>query len=288
MKCKAISILFLLVGINSFASHETCEDYLSKNLHKLPSESFPVGKFSIKEVIRGVFYLTFPEQKDVTSTFIRPQEFYESPEYRGKIFSLKEFIPWYIQSGASSADNNKDPKGTKRFTYYEDWAGFNFPSWVLEPFYEGKFNPLRWKEKEILKALEPYRNRRFYVIATYDDGTARNKETISTVKHELAHSLYYFDADYKKEVLEVLATFDTAPFFKYIGDMGYDESVFLDETNAYIITPGLLKSMEEEGYLKEADYTEVAAKLESLFQIYFQTWKNKPLLTSQALTEAQK
>jgi hypothetical protein len=49
------------------------------------------------------------------------------------------------------------------FTYYQDWAGFNVPSTALQPFYEGRFDPLSEKEKALLRLFNGLRER-FYVI----------------------------------------------------------------------------------------------------------------------------
>jgi len=39
-----------------------------------------------------IHLMIFDNQKELTTTFLRFQEHYESPKFRGKIFSLKEFI----------------------------------------------------------------------------------------------------------------------------------------------------------------------------------------------------
>ncbi len=54
------------------------------------------------------------------------------------------------------------------FTYYEDWAGFNVPSTAMQPFYEGKFDPLSEKERQLLQLFEGTLSERFYVIGVYD------------------------------------------------------------------------------------------------------------------------
>jgi len=90
-----------------------------------------------------IHLLIFPTQRDVTLTLLRFQEHYESPKFRGKIFSLEEFKRWYV---ANSPNGIK----TGEFTYYTDWNGFNIPSYVLQPFRDGKFNPLSEQERKFL------------------------------------------------------------------------------------------------------------------------------------------
>ncbi len=123
-----------------------------------------------KEIFPGVIHLEFPSQEIMAATFLRPQEYYESPRFRGSIFSLEEFKKWYISE-----------KGA--FTYEKDWPGFNIPSYILKPFYEGKFDPLSEGEKEFLDIFrgkaEP-----FYIIGTSKENPPEYMD------HELAHALF--------------------------------------------------------------------------------------------------
>jgi len=149
------------------------------------------------------------------STFLRFQEYYESPKFRGKIFSLEEFIDWYTAE-----------KGT--FTYYDDWDGCNIPSHVLQPFYEGKFDPLLDKEKEF---LELFREREgiFYIIGTHGDANA------GALKHEIAHGLYYTFPEYRQKVDAVLAKVDLREIKKDLLEIGYCEQVLQDEAHACLL-----------------------------------------------------
>ena len=101
----------------------------------------------VKEIIKNIFHISFSTQHELASTFLRFQEYYESPKFRGKIFSFYEYKKWYTA-------NSPKGKKTGKFTYYKDWGGFNIPSYVLKPFYQGKFNPLSNKEKKFLRAFK--------------------------------------------------------------------------------------------------------------------------------------
>lgn len=81
-----------------------------------------------KKITDKINLLVFENQKELASTFVRFQEHYESPEFAGKTFSLEEFKEWYIK-------NSEKGRETGEFTYYEDWSGFNIPSYVMRPFY---------------------------------------------------------------------------------------------------------------------------------------------------------
>ena len=46
----------------------------------------------------GIYLLEFDTQYALTSTLLRFEESYESPEYKGNIFTLSEFKRWYSKS----------------------------------------------------------------------------------------------------------------------------------------------------------------------------------------------
>ena len=180
-----------------------------------------------KRIIDRIHLLIFNTQKDITSTFLRFQEHYESPKFRGKIFSLEEFKRWYIKNS---------PRGKEKgeFTYYTDWSGFNIPSYVLRPFYEGRFDPLSEQERGLLELFkneqEPY-----YLIGVHRATKNLNK----ILKHEIAHGLFYTDEKYRCEVLEVLKSFDVERIKEELRSTGgYHEQVLGDEVHAYSISSG--------------------------------------------------
>ncbi len=178
-------------------------------------------------VTNRIHLLIFDTQKEVASTFLRFQEHYESPEFRGKIFSLEEFKRWYIQ-------NSPNGKQTGKFTYYFDWNGFNIPSSVLKPFYQGRFDPLSEQERKFLERfkdeLEP-----FYVIGVHKE----TKNLNSYLRHEIAHGLFFTDEDYRNEVLKLLSQFDTEHIKEELSSKaGYHEQVLDDEVHAHSIATG--------------------------------------------------
>lgn len=169
---------------------------------------------TLAPVAKNVFHLNFPTQHLLAATFLRFQEHYESPKYAGKSFTWEEFMDWY------AAQNGK-------FSYFEDWSGFNIPSRVLRAFYKGAFDPLTRKEKALLDVFRGVKGR-FYIIGTsgsVDDGTLR---------HEIAHGLFYRDRLYRRRVREVLKTVDLKPVYKALTEMGYGPNVLEDEAHAYL------------------------------------------------------
>ncbi len=153
----------------------------------------------------------------MTATFLRVQEHYESPRFHGRIFSLEQYMDWY----AARYGN---------FTYYQDWSGFNVPSTAFQPFYEGKFDPLSEKEKQLLRLFENLRER-FYVIGIYD---ADAKDSLT---HELAHALFFIDAAYREAVRKAMRGYDTQKLAGQIAEAGYAKHVIPDELQAYMVAP---------------------------------------------------
>lgn len=74
-----------------------------------------------KEILPHIFHVNFSSQEELASTFLRFQEHFESPSFKGKIFSLDDYKRWYIK-------HSPNGQKTGEFTYYSDWSGFNIPS----------------------------------------------------------------------------------------------------------------------------------------------------------------
>jgi hypothetical protein len=177
-------------------------------------------------VAKGIYLLRFKTQYELTATFLRVQEYYESPRFHGRIFSLEQYMDWYAARHGN-------------FTYYQDWSGFNVPSTAFQPFYEGKFDPLSEKEKQLLRLFKELRER-FYVIGIYD------ADAKGSLTHELAHALFFIDASYRQAVLKSMRGYNTATLARQIAEAGYAKHVIPDEIQAYIVAPsGRLGSAPE-------------------------------------------
>lgn len=174
------------------------------------------GKIVKRRVGPGIYVLRFKTQYELTSTFLRVQEHYESPEFHGRVFSLEQYMDWYAARHGN-------------FTYYQDWSGFNVPSTAFAPFYAGAFDPLTHKERRLLALFAGLKGR-FYVIGIYEGHG-------STLTHELAHALFFTDSDYRKGVREAMRSYDTRTLGRQIAKAGYAQHVIEDETQAYLIAP---------------------------------------------------
>lgn len=152
-------------------------------------------------------------QEELGNTFMRFQEYYESPRFKGQIFTVGQVRSWYsVTYGAN--------------TYQNDWCGYNLPSLVLKPFRDGLFDPLTNEEK-ILLDLFKYRHDSFYIIGAQTDDVLR---------HELSHALYDYSVKYKIAIDQVIKKYqkELKSVIKYILDKGYDKAVINDELQAYI------------------------------------------------------
>ena len=174
------------------------------------------------QITKKIILLIFENQIELTSTFLRFQEHYESPKFHNKIFSLKQYKTWY-----------KKEKRKKTFTYYTDWNGFNIPSYILKPFYTNKFKSITPTEKQILNLFKKETKKpdhQFYIIAIHKK--TRFKKSI--LKHEIAHALYYTNQNYKKEIQKQLNKYKLTKLQNKLMKMGgYHKKVIEDETHAY-------------------------------------------------------
>lgn len=165
-----------------------------------------------------VFHVSKSARK-LASMFMRLQEFYESPKFRGKIFTKKEFLDWY-----------KEDRGTR---YHEDWCGYNLPGWVIEVFRHGCFDPLSKDEQELINKCNLLTGS-FYVIGTERGG----EDDLKVQKHELAHALFYLDLNYRLgafDIIKGLSKTSKTQLEYYLKNAGYHPSSFVDEMHAYVL-----------------------------------------------------
>lgn len=187
-------------------------------------------------------WISADSQTELGTTFMRFQEYYESPnpDFKGKIFTCGQVKTWYSTKYGGD-------------TYHHDWHGFNFPSSVLIPFKQGLFDPLTIKEKELLSFFK-YRHDYFYIIGANDK---------SVLRHELAHALYSCNKVYSSRINEICITFkkELAKTRKYILDKGYHEDVLNDEIQAYITD-------NEDEYIINNTPAKVIQKINQVYQYY--------------------
>jgi len=208
----------------------------------------------------GILHVYFDSGRDMAKTLLRFQEFYESPEFRGKYFTLADYIKWYTKKNG-------------KFDYYQGWGeengnGFNLPSFVFKPFFAKKFDPLSTQENEFLNLFRYKMHAPFYVVIT-----ASNSE--DEIKHEMAHALFYTNPQYKKNVLAVLKKYPVKKLEQFLlTKYGYSKYVVLDEAHAWIMQD--LDYLEKDGF-DAKPYRSATSELRALYGKYFQPF-DQPII----------
>jgi len=173
----------------------------------------------------NIILLIYPTDYALTSSLLRPQEFWDSRKFRGKVgFTLEEYMDWYA--------TQKSNKGV--FDYFTHVVGMNVPSKALIPFFEGDFDPLSDKEKVSLDLVKNHflNGDRFSLIGISQSGERRS------LIHEIAHGLYHTDLTYKKKVLQVISKIhsqDRESINNFLKNQGYHRATYWDETHAYVL-----------------------------------------------------
>ena len=188
--------------------------------------------YKIEEVRPNVFAVIVKDHYHRAMLFCRVQEFYESPnpQFRGKNFSIWDYIEWYSRE-------HRDV-----FTYTFDWGGFNIPlktAWdcydklrEYESPYDEVMDKIVGTIEMVMFNKKNTRNWNAYIIGA--DSTESD-----TFEHEICHGLYATNKEYKllvDEVTETISTKDYLTFKNNLIEMGYTDGVIDDEIQAYLST----------------------------------------------------
>jgi hypothetical protein len=197
-------------------------------------------KYSLKQVLPGIFLVKCRRQYDLAMLFLRCQEFYESPnpKFRGQAFELVDYMEWYSKQHGNGA-----------FTYPKDWTGFNIPGEVIFQCHQSnipdwnRYDDLIediWLEcNELSKSKEmtvngwkvPITDIPFYVIGVFEGGYAYD--------HEIAHGLYFTSPMYKaaaKRLIREMPSKVRIEMRTTLKNLGYGSNVLNDELQAYMAT----------------------------------------------------
>jgi hypothetical protein len=181
--------------------------------------------YNIEEIRSNVYLITAPTNYEISSMFLRPQEFYESnfPNIQNNYFTLEEYIDTYVHA-------------TGAFTYYNDWAGFNISSYHIKQFFNKFAYNLSKKEiilLELLKKINPELTDPFYVIGT-------KHQDAKSINHELAHAYYYLNTNYRAYMEKESLKFSLSLWDKLNCNLQenylYNKNVIRDEAQAYLAT----------------------------------------------------
>lgn len=185
----------------------------------------------LTQIHDNILLIEFETKKELTLTFFRIQEFYESlnPRLNSVHFSVFDFLH----------ENVKDD-GT--IDYFSFWEGFNFPDFAIKEWVNGIAYTTPY-EKELLQLIDYAWNKKFYVIGTLE-GDKR------TIEHELAHALYYIDDVYMYEASDLytrLCIEENRVIRKMVRgllELDYSQDVLIDEIQAYLLS-------EKSSYIKK-------------------------------------
>lgn len=176
-----------------------------------------IVKFKFKQLFENVYVIT-SNQYDLSMIFCRAQEFYESPKFKNKKFSIWDYFRWY------SLEN-------ECFSYTKDFEGYNIPVQIAKLCY--KLNKVETPYDEIfIKLINTIKNKNSYLIGV-------SSLNGITYKHELCHAFYYLNYDYKKSMDEITKKIEYKKMKiieKKLSDIGYHKDVFKDEVQAYMAT----------------------------------------------------
>ena len=184
-------------------------------------------KYKINEVKPKVFAVVIEDRYDRAMTFLRVQEFYESPnkKFRGKNFSIWDYIKWYSEEYG------------KGFTYGTDWSGFNIPLEIGYTCYDTLFDAYTPYDETMEEIIHKVYEMNGDDADGYIIGAGDNRG--DTFQHEVCHGLYATNKEYKVLVDEITETIEWQDYLKFEGnllDMGYTAAVIPDEIQAYLST----------------------------------------------------
>lgn len=192
-----------------------------------PEKPKPTLEYTIIEVCPKVFLVEFKNEFDLAMTFLRYQECYESTsvKFKNQSFKIVDYMKWYAKT-----------LGKGSFTYVSDWSGFNIPSTIIDKNMEPNFIK-DWNEyDDEMKMINDTINKATSLCQYYLIGAVKSDEL--TLKHEVAHGLWFTNADYRANINYCIDNYTSIPvkdaMFTVLRGMGYAESVLRDEMQAYM------------------------------------------------------
>lgn len=208
--------------------------------------------FTFRKLRDRLFELRFDDQHEMCMTFLRYQEFYESPRYVGRKFTLAEFMSWYVK------EQSKDGS----FSYPSDWGGFNLPVDIITQVHKlgiddpNHYDALMWSLSRIISAQ---------CDGAYLIGVGKTAELD---EHEMTHAMFHIVDKYRDDVLSVLTKHAVLvdKLKAILLNNGYAEVTGLDEVNAYVTTGdhGFFKK-----HKKSYAYRQLAQQLKALHKKHY-------------------
>lgn len=182
--------------------------------------------FQFKRLRERLYELRFDNQHEMCMSFMRYQEYYESPRYTNRKFTWAEYMSWYAKF------QNKDGD----FSYARDWAGFNIPAHIIAQVRDkGIDDPNHYDS--LMHAV-------YGIISSECDdaylvGVKAAQKGLD--KHETTHAMFYIDCSYRNECLGLIDQAHPSlvnEMKKCLFARGYTEVTVMDEIQAYLTTGG--------------------------------------------------
>jgi ribosomal protein S9 len=192
--------------------------------------------FKAKKLIKNCLLLEFNTQKDLALAFCRVEEYYEgNPKVNGKYLSFVDFIDAFM-----SNDGKLD--------YFNYWTGFNIPGNVYMEWAQQNMQDKTYWELALADVVSKKldTSKPFYIIGG-------KKGDAEVIDHEIAHALYYMNADYRETMDSTNYYFyknirmEYSKMVKALKKMGYGDNVIKDEVQAYMSTSGKKELVEKFG-----------------------------------------
>lgn len=176
------------------------------------------------EYAPSIWIVSDEKKETIANAFIRFQEYYENPVFKGKKgFTVQDIETWWA---------SKDPTES----YYSYWSGFNIPGWVmLDIVKSSTYYPLSTLELDLIALFEDIPSLELgkgVILGIGDD-------TDDVFDHELAHAMFATDMYYKSQQIRNVYELPQDVYdslFKDLLELGYHQSVVIDEIQAYLST----------------------------------------------------
>ncbi len=231
-------------------------------------------KYKLIDLKNGCFFVRFDDDFDMAMTFLRYQEFQDSPKFAGKNFTITEFMRWYT--------NKYDPE-SRKFTYSGDWAGYNIPVSLIGKVECPDKNEYDDTMYDISKKTCDKKYRGYldfpcnlflpaYLISA--SKTTTKIEYKITVLHELTHAMYYLDEEYKQKVKETYKNINKKllnKLTKIVEDKGYADvqELLEDELQAYLTTSNNEYDEWFKSVLKNKEFIQLKKELKAIHKDSF-------------------
>lgn len=219
----------------------------------------PLVSGHVEEIKPFIYATVIKDQYDRSMLFCRYQEFYESPfpEIRRQFFTLEYYMRLYTTKN-----------GKFNFTYPSDWSGYNIPSNILHEA-RRMFKKTQTEYDVIMSEIIAHCDRESEIKnggiphPWYLIGADSLKS--STMKHEIAHGLYFTNLNYKVEMDYLISHIKPMHYNqlkKHLIKIGYvdDKKIIDDEIHAFMST-GKLHTWSDSTYkLYSSEFRKVFKK----------------------------